>query len=296
MTLFILAGCREITKNDRMLNQAEGSFKGAGGPNLFFQTWTPPTVKGHLVITHGQGEHSDCYHRVIDHIADLGLKIWAWDLRGHGKSQGPRGSIRDFSYYAQDLEILIKRLVFPAAKKAPLILMGHSMGALVQLQTVLDDQDLRDLPQVISSPFLGVAVKVPAWKATLSSVAYQVLPQISLDSGLTLEMLTRDPEIISEYKRDPLRHFKISSGAFEGAKMSMEQVIEEAELFTGPLMLMGPEDDPVVSTPKFKEFHRNLKSPKVKFKLYPDRRHEIFNDLDREQPLQDLKIFLSEQL
>lgn len=279
-----------------MLKQQEGSFRGAGGVKLYYQTWTPGTVKGHVIITHGQGEHAGSYQRVAEALSGCQAKIWAWDLRGHGQSQGPRGSLKDFSQYTQDYEIFLKRIVFPEAQKQPLILLAHSMGGLIQLQTVLDDEDLKDVPQVLSAPFLGVAIPVPGWKEKLSLLAYQVAPGVALDNGIKPEMLSQDPLVLKEFSQDPLRHTKISSGTFEGAKAAMDSVLKSADYFTGPILMIGPESDPVVSSDKFKEFASGVPKGKSQFQLFPDRKHEIFNDLGREEVFELVRKFVKKNL
>lgn len=215
-------------------------------------------------------------------LSNAGVKIWAWDLRGHGQSQGVRGSVKDFSQYVQDFEIFLKRVAFPEAQGLPLILLGHSMGGLIQLQAVLDDEDLKELPQILSAPMLGVAVPIPAWKSALSVAAYQVLPEVGLDNGILPEMLSSDPEVLNEFRRDPLRHTKISAGAYEGAREAILTVHENADYFTGKMLLVGPESDPVVSTPDFKKFAAALPKEQVQFQLFPSHKHEIFNDVGRE--------------
>lgn len=279
-----------------MLKQQEGNFRGAGGVKLYYQTWTPSTVKGHVIITHGQGEHAGSYHRVAEALKESQVKVWAWDLRGHGQSQGVRGSLRDFSQYTQDYEIFLKRVVFPETQRQKIILLAHSMGGLIQLQTVLEDEDLKEFPQIVSAPFLGVAIPVPKWKEKISALAYQVAPGLALDNGIKPEMLTQDPAVLKEFNQDPLRHTKISSGTFEGAKAAMEVVLNSAEYFTGPMLMIGPENDPVVSTAQFKKFAAAVSKENSRFQLFPGRKHEIFNDLGREEVFELVRGFVKENL
>ncbi len=274
------------------MKQEEGDFRGAGGLKLFYQTWTPETVKGHLVITHGQGEHSDCYQRLAEGLSNANVKIWGWDLRGHGQSQGVRGSVKDFGQYGQDYEIFLKRVVFPATQKNPVILLGHSMGALIQLLAFLEDEDLHNFPQILSSPYLGVGLQVPAWKSALSVAAYQVLPEMGVDNGIVPEMLTSDPAVLKEFRRDPLRHTKISAGAFEGSKEAMDAVLEHAAEFKSKILILGSDDDPVVSTAKIKAFAENLPPENSELHLLPGARHEPFNDVGRENVFRTLDQFI----
>jgi len=89
--------------------RSETFFKGYDQSKLFLQTWSTPEAIGTVLFTHGHGEHSECYHRLItglDQIKDA--KKWnfiGWDLRGHGKSDGLRGYAKDFNEYVLDYDL-----------------------------------------------------------------------------------------------------------------------------------------------------------------------------------------------
>lgn len=274
------------------MQRTESFFESADGLRLYYQQWSSANPRAQLVITHGLGEHSDCYDDFARELADYDLKVSAWDLRGHGRSQGARGAIADIYQLTQDFEIFVNFILKLGRANEPVLLMGHSMGGLVLLKSLLGLRELQDRPLILSSPFLGVALPVPEWKRQASGVISQVAPRFTLDAGLPPELLTRDPVKLSRYRRDPLRHQKISAGLFESALSSIESVFFHARAFAAPTLLIGSESDPVVDSREIRQLARHLPNPANEIALLPGRLHEVFNDVGREDAFAPLKRFI----
>jgi alpha-beta hydrolase superfamily lysophospholipase len=280
-----------------MFKRSETFFLGAQKNRLFCQIWEPPQVKGHLVITHGQAEHSGCYHRLVEGLKDLSYAVYAWDLRGHGRSDGQRGYVRSFEDYVKDFEAFLVYLrnefnLYPEQMNV----LGHSMGGLIQLKAQIENPQWDFHSQILSSPMLGVAIEVPLYKDLAALVFSQVLPTVTMNNEIRYEDLTRDPEVIREYNADVLRHNRISAGAYLGAVETIEILREKINKIQTPTLLQIPTDDPVVGSATTRELFQKLGS-KLKFmKEYPDRKHEIYNDLGREEAFQDILHFLTKVL
>jgi alpha-beta hydrolase superfamily lysophospholipase len=100
-------------------------------------------------------EHSGRYDHVARHFAARGYASHAIDLRGHGRSPGPRVHVDSFDPWLDDVKaglVLVRR----AHPGVPVVVVGHSQGGLVVLLQALRDPDDR-AATVVSSPLLGVA-------------------------------------------------------------------------------------------------------------------------------------------
>lgn len=280
-----------------MLIRSEGYFKGYHDTKLYYQKWEHKTPKALVIITHGQGEHSECFLRLINALSELPLSFIAWDMRGHGRSEGTRGYARDFFEYIHDYEVFLKQIEEDSDLQAlPKILLAHSMGGLVQMKTVLGRNQDEFKLQILSSPLFGIGIDVPLVKQFAAKMMYSLAPQITLWNEISHENLTRDPAIIQEFERDALRHDKISSGVYLGSLRAMEFIHARANKLKVPTFAQIPEKDEVVSSEKTKEFFAKADPKIYQLKTYSDRKHEIYNDLGREIIFEDLLQFLNGHL
>lgn len=278
-----------------MKTRFESSFQGYNRCELFFQAWMCKEAVGTMVVTHGLAEHSECYAEMAAQVNHAQWNMVAWDLRGHGRSEGKRGLVIDFKEYERDLNTLIETLqAEDDFKGKKFVLFGHSMGGLITIKTLIDRglQSIDGL--VLSSPALGLAVKVPALKEKASHLLHQWYPKITLFNELQYRDLTRDEDKIKSYEADTFRHDKISPGVYLGMVDGFKVAFENTDKFDLPMLMIVAGQDRIVSTPKAMEFFEELPAKNKKIEIFSDSLHEVFNDLDREEAYKFLKSYLKE--
>lgn len=273
---------------------SEGRFKGVKNADLYFQHWSNPRARGTMIITHGHGEHSDSYVRVVNALKDDAWDIYAWDMRGHGKSEGARGYASSFDDYCGDFAEFLKMiLALPEVKKGPVVLLSHSMGGLVQTKTLLQHPEFEPDALIYSSPLFGIGVEVPAIKKIGAEWLAKLAPRVTLWNEITNDHVTRDPEIIRELEQDPYRHARISAPVYLGFLESFPFVHENASKLKFKTLFQISDKDPVISSAEAIRFFEHLGSPEKEIKIYKDARHEIYNDIIREQAYEDMRKFLA---
>lgn len=280
-----------------MYKRSEGYFNGHHNLKNFFQTWEKENSTGSIIFTHGQGEHSESYHRLVDFFHDDQWNFFGMDLRGHGRSEGKRGYAEHFNDYSRDYEIFLKHLFSSKIKSGPVVLLAHSMGGMIQLKFLSESYSVTQYPlikaQVCSNPLLGFSVSVPRLKEIGAELLAKFLPQVTLWNELTNKMLTRDQAVIKEFESDVLRHDVISPQVYFGMKENMSFLFDRASRITLPTLFQVAEHDPVVSSAAVKDYFERLGSSQKRILVYGDEaRHEIYNDIIRNQVYQDLKKYL----
>lgn len=276
-----------------MYQRSETFFKAHDGTQLFLQKWLAPQSKGFIFFTHGQAEHSDCYHRLIQAFEHQHWSFIGWDLRGHGRSEGLRGYAKDFDDYVLDFQSFIDFCTkLPETADMPIVLLSHSMGGLIQTCSLLEKSIPQATVQVLSSPLFGVSVEVPAWKDTGATVLNSFLPKLTLGNEIKNEALTRDLDIIREYEKDTYRHNKISSGVYLGFKREFKKVMTRASEITLPTFMHISDNDPVVSSTSALKFFDQISSAHKGLKIVEGGKHELYNDTPRQEVFKAVIEFL----
>jgi alpha-beta hydrolase superfamily lysophospholipase len=289
-----------------MINRAEGYFQGdsvhSGSPSrhsseLFYQSWTnaASNTRATLVLTHGIAEHSEAYNEFALDFAPRGWDIYAMDLRGHGRSEGRRGYIDDFHRYSRDLDKFVRHLRSGPLKnsKRPIVMMGHSMGALITLRYMVDQGEAVPASALaLSSPALGISMPIPPLKEMAANLLLKFLPQVTLPNDIRYDHLTHIEERWKRYPIDPLRHDKISPAMYFGMLEAFDKVTAGADRIKVPTIIQAAGDERIVSRPATEEFFPKIGSEIKKLIVYEKSFHEIFNDVERDQAMDDLNAFL----
>lgn len=267
----------------------EGKIKGVKESELFYRIWGTEKEKkeGFFVVVHGLGEHSGRYENFAKYFNDKGFDVAAFDLPGHGKSEGRRGDIEEFRDYVDDVD-QFWGFIADNRKDIPGFLIGHSMGGLIVLNYGLT-YSTPNLKGIISSgPLLGLAVKVPKWKISLGKIALKIFPTLSMDNGINPEYLSRDKKVVEAYINDPLVHSKVTARWFFSVMEAMEYTINHAHNHIYPVLVMHGGEDKLTSPLASEEFVRKCIVKKKKFIKYPNLYHEIFNELEKEIVFSDI--------
>ncbi len=228
---------------------------------------------------HGAFEHADRYLEAAKHFARLGFHSVLFDLRGHGRSGGGKMVLGDFSEYLRDLTATVHHWRDKFSGKA--VLFGHSMGGLVVIRhrQVFPDV-VADLKcTVLTSPFLGVKVKLPKWKTTLSKVAVSVYPKLAVPTDLDANLISHDPTVVRAYQTDPLIRRKTTAGWFEQILKNINLAFAQAAKINGDVHFFVAGDDGLVDAQKTVEFYEKISSSVVKsIRVYDGFYHEILNE------------------
>jgi len=250
---------------------------------LSAQGWQPDgEARGVVALVHGLGEHSGRYGHVGAALSEAGYVLYAFDLRGHGMSQGPRGHAPHCEYWMDDIARAIQDAA-QALPDLPLFLYGHSLGGILVLNYALRRQPhLQGL--VVTAPGLRTALERQTVKLALVRLLGRWLPALTLPSGLDPLGLSRNPAVVSAYVNDPLVHDKLSLGTALGLLQAIAYAFEHAANLQLPLLLMQGAADPLVFPEGALEFAR-LVPDQCTIKLWDGLYHELHNEPEQRQVL-----------
>jgi alpha-beta hydrolase superfamily lysophospholipase len=295
---------------------------------VVYRTWLPEgAVRATLQIVHGASEHSGRYGRLAGALTARGLAVYAMDLRGHGRTAESSGVGR---YGGSDgsttgersgVDTVLRdvaglhQVMREEHPDVPRLLLGHSMGSIVALAAA--ERDGGELAGLVLSGPLGVAPELADTVTALEAAVAAGMGDQALDAlgqfnaafepaRTRYDWLSRDPAEVDAYLEDPLSGDEMPLTYAYAAEMfglSVRAGTPDAvaQLPDGlPVLLLSGRRDPVGGT-EANQVHalarllRDRGLP-VEQHVYPDARHEVFNETNRDEVTADLLAWLDQRL
>lgn len=245
-----------------------------------------------VVLLHGLGEHGRAPHheRLGRRLAAEGNVVLAFDLRGHGGSEGPRVFIHCWEDYRTDLEVVLvaAQLLVP---DRPRFLVGLSMGALIAVDYASHYPDgLRGVVAAAaplgatgSSRFMRLVVRV------LSGLA----PRLLLDPGLNPNDISRDDSARRAYLADPQVALKVTPRLAAALMDTAAGLRGQVRKWTTPVLLLHGGQDRMADPQGSRDFHAAVGSRDKALRIYPDARHNLLLEPEREEVASDIAAWIA---
>lgn len=270
------------------MDDRTGALEAADGTILFTREWEAEEPKANMLLVHGLGEHCGRWDHVGRFFAEGGYTVYSFDLRGHGRSGGPRTDVESFDDFLSDVSVVARYDVMPAG--LPWVLYGHSMGGLIAAR-YLTTAEPQPAAAILSAPALSADVPVVLrWTAKgLGSV----WPGLRFPSSITGEQLSRDPTVGEAYFADPLVETKVTARFGKELFAAQEDTVARLDQIDVPtLVIHGGRDELVPATAS--EPLESLDC--VEREVYPDLCHEMHNEPEQDQVLEDVSGWLDSVL
>ena len=286
--------------------------------------WVPEgEVKAVLQIAHGMVEFIDRYDEFARFLAEKGILVAGNDHLGHG------ASVRSEEYWGYFAKkdgntVLLKdmnrlrKIVQKRYPHVPYFMLGHSMGSFLMRQYIC----------VYGEGLAGTIIMGTGYQpAAMTAMGMQVCKVLAavkgwhhrsaLVDGMAFgsynkkfgkptgkEWLSRNPENVQKYVKEKRCNFRFTLNGYYNLFYSIH-ALSNPEYLEGmpkelPVFFVAGEEDPVGQFGKgvemvFEQFI-DLGMEDVECKLYAEDRHEILNELDREDVYQDIYEWISRVL
>ena len=277
---------------------------------LYVKRWygdQPP--KAVVMVAHGMAEHSGRYARLAQALVEAGFELYAHDQRGHGKTaeHGTLGHYADengWQLVVGDLACL-NHHIRQQHPQAPIFLFGHSMGSYIA-QAYLMQHSSSLQGAIISgsnyqSPLLyrlgRLIARFERWRQGKTGLS-PLIDFLSFGSfnnafkpnRTASDWLSRDPAEVDKYINDPLCGFRCSNQYWcdlFGGLLQITPVDNLAQIDSDlPLLVIGGARDPVSDGKRqahLADALRRAGNKHVQLQIYPDARHELLNESNRDE-------------
>jgi alpha-beta hydrolase superfamily lysophospholipase len=255
---------------------------------LFYQAWLPPEASRRAVLVnlHGLGDHSGLYPNLASYFPPRGLAVYAYDMRGNGRSPGQRAYVAEWGEYLGDLSAFLRQIRKWEGNK-PLFVLGNSLGGLIVLEYAL--QHPEGLSGIIAAaPPLG-RLGVPPILMALGRVLSRIAPRFAIRTGMDLSGLARDPGVVKAVLDDRLFHRWGTARLSTEVTKTIERVQSVAARFPLPLLILHGSEDRMVPPDGSRQFFARVQHPDREYREYPGAYHCLFADIGYDAVLRDLE-------
>jgi acylglycerol lipase len=276
-----------------MATHEEGRFSGERGLEIYWQAWLPDVpARATVVLAHGASEHSGRYAWTGEQLAARGYALYAIDHRGHGRSEGDRAVIDRMEHAVEDLHTLVEKAA-AAQPDRPLVLLGHSMGGAVAISYTIEHEDALDA-LVLSAPLAALEAASPVQRVA-GRVLSVVAPKLGV-VGIDSTAVSRDPQVVKDYDADELNyHGKLPARTVAELTAAIDGYPEAVKRFRLPMLVMHGTADRLTPIAGSQMVVANAASSDKTFTSYDGLFHEILNEPERQQVLDDIADWLDER-
>lgn len=301
------------------MTQESSTFRGSNGQEIYTWCWSvPQKPQGILQIFHGMAEHAQRYTEFAQYLNKEGFTVYACDMRGHGRTGELNSDSchmdRDgFSGSIEDQALLMEKIVqeYPGI---PLVVLGHSFGSFLAQEfikhygnkisgVILSGSSLMKGADISAAYFLSRLTMVSGNRKPgrlLNKLSFGSYNKAIKSPSSEFSWLSRDEKIVREYDEDHFCGNVLSNGFFNcflGGLYKLYDGMDKVPLEL-PIYIMSGDEDPVgkygIGAKKLYDVYRKLGVTDLRIKLYPGARHEIINEIDREDVYQDILQWLTE--
>jgi alpha-beta hydrolase superfamily lysophospholipase len=268
---------------------------------IFVYKWLPEGIpKASVQIAHGLAEHAKRYTHVAEALVKAGYAIYADDHRGHGKTGEKFGELGELGPRGWDgtVEALttLTDIIQKEQPKIPVFLLGHSWGSF------LSQDYIQQWGKKIHGVLLTGTTGSPNPKTDLGAEGLG-LNFIVKNPKTPFDWLTRDENEVQKYIDDPLCGFPLPPRILQILGESMEKLLDTKNDETIPkelkVYIFVGDDDSVGGKEGATALVERYQSAGIKditFKSYPAGRHELFNELNKDEVIQDVISWLNSHL
>ena len=265
------------------------------GAQLFYRVWMPeaPAQKA-LLLFHRGHEHSGRWSEFVELLGLDDVAVFAWDARGHGRSDGERGAADNFGTLVKDVDAFVRHVRdHHGFAVENIVVLAHSVGAVV-VSAWVHDYAPAIRAMILATPAFRVRLYVPLAIPSLRLKQKFIGPG-HVKSYVKAKMLTHDAKQAAQYDADPLIFRQIAVHVLIALHDAGTRLLADAGAIQVPTLMLAAGRDWVVSVKAQREFFDRLSSPIKRMHVFPAAYHALFHERERSQVADRVRDFVRER-
>jgi acylglycerol lipase len=254
---------------------------------IIYREWKLPSPQAVFLLVHGLGAHSGRWEFLADFFLKNNVSSYAIELKGFGETKDLKGHVDSFKTYFDDIHSLYS-LIKKENPDRKIFILGESLGALISFLFVISRPDL----------FSGIVCISPAFKSRLkfsipeySKIFFYLVfnPKRQFSMPFDSSMCTQDLLYQKVMDEDAREHrYATSKLLFNTLIGQIQAKILKNKVAIPTLFLVAGEEDELVDTRESKAIFNGLKVKDKKIIQYPNMRHALSIELEREVVFRDI--------
>jgi alpha-beta hydrolase superfamily lysophospholipase len=274
------------------------------GLEITYHVWgAVAPAQGTVQIAHGVAEHSLRYARLAAALSSAGYRVYANDHRGHGASVSDEVTLGSFGAAGWPAliadAVALGELIAKGNPGVPHFLVAHSMGSFAAQEIMLDRSDLFD--GVVLTGTTALDLMAEALAAAGPGPVELTAFNAGFEPRTGYEWLSRDDAEVDAYVADPLSGFDLADDTVPQLFTSAGRLADPTALGGVrddlPVLIASGEDDPLAGKGQLiqalAQRYRDAGITDLQVNLYPEARHEVFNETNREEITEDVVAWLA---
>lgn len=270
------------------------SFDSVDSVNLFYRFHHSETNNQTvLLFLHRGHEHSGRIVEIADQISEQKYSCYAFDLRGHGRSAGPRGWAQGFDTWVDDLNTFTRHLQdVHSIDSKNIIVVANSVGSVMAVSWILRyGANVKGC--ILGAPAFSIRLYVPFALSGLRLMR-RLSDHRFVTSYVRSGLLTRDTKEAKAYDDDILITKKIGVNVLVSLFDCVKNCFARLKDFETPVLVLTAEKDFIVDNRWHSRFIDGISSTHKRHINLPEFRHAIFHEAEREQVISHCRDFIQQ--
>ncbi|ETT05132.1 bifunctional alpha/beta hydrolase/class I SAM-dependent methyltransferase [Providencia alcalifaciens] len=270
----------------------ESQFTTSDHTNLFYRYWPTEHITDKAIILFHRGhEHSGRVSHLVDELNLSDFAMFAWDARGHGRNEGPRGYSPSLGTSISDVDEFVhyvsEQYQIPFEN---IIVIGQSVGAVL-VSAWVHDYAPKIRGMVLASPAFKVKLYVPFARTGLG-LMQKLRGLFYVNSYVKAKFLTHDEQRIQSFNNDPLITRPIAVNILLELYTTADRIVADAAAITLPTQLFISGSDHVVHHKPQHQFYERLNTPIKEKHILSGFYHDTLGEKDRHIPIEKIRQFI----